>query len=394
MSVDVHNTRIEQMALTLPGEDDEFTDDSRGDVSWGLSSEKDQCPTLSVRHPDWASLAASIRSGRIVHDFFFRIEKPEVSCESCAGSGRNKDYAELETGFHRSGGGRWAGWGEGELLQSEVDALVERRRLGSAKAGPITPKNIRRYIVRSGRPLECYEVIKQRAAHLGIDCNRCFDCLGTGLVTEVPNRLVLFMWTFDPGLNDGRIEAAEVRLEDLQDIRDTLALAWESLMSRFGWAIGDVRHPTIRYIRDLKQAPSAPFEKEEWWDDCYHYTSFKEFLSAGFQAGAFFESPIVSYHIFADSGLRIHDHQPGCDLPKEFSLHFVMALPLSATAIKIVIERCTATDGDDLHYMLLKSFRAHERHFTWASGRTSGYARDASPQPNSPYDMLTDAIRH
>lgn len=374
MSIDVYNSRVKMLGLTLPGDDDELTDDRRGWVGWGPHDGSASPPGGTVVHRDWKSMAATLSGeSRVINDFFFRIGDPSEPCGACAGSGRSREYAELEAGFEASGGGRWAGWGKGPLLSKEVDFLVKTRGLGHVAAkGKITEKNIRRHLGRSsrGQP-SCYELLPLRAASLGIDCNECFECVGTGLLQTAPTRISLFMWTFDTECGPSRIDVCEdVKPAELPEVRKFLAaVGWEGVKERFRWAYGGAKRPDIRYVPEFLADTSAMFLRSSWWKDCVRYSSFSEFSDRGSAHDWYNDTLILDFRIFADTKHFVAEERPGFDFPEVFSIHLTRTLPRDASSQVFVIDGCVPSDADELRFILMRSFRLHERHFAWASGQ-------------------------
>jgi hypothetical protein len=375
MSQEIYNERVRRFGMTLPGRDEDHTDVSRGYVGWG-PGEDATCGSRTVEHADWpAALSAIQNPAREVHDFYFCINTPSEPCECCAGSGRNKDYAELADGFYRFGGGRWAGWGDGRLHQNEIDALIEHNRLGRVQKGEVTPENINKYLGRMGHDIiNRWILTPVRAANLGIDCNECYDCVGTGETPTGPTQISLYMWTFDTASGTSRVDTAEdVKMEEVAEIRDFLAdIGWEGVKRRFGWPAGDNMYPNIRYEQNFNRDPDRPFRNKGWWDSSMRFSSFEHFRREFGIGGDPDLNLIFDYQIIADEEFLNENPYASSELPEEFSLQVIMTHPRKGADRVLLIENCRAEHGEDIKVWLRKSYEVHGRHFSWAVGRDFG----------------------
>jgi hypothetical protein len=215
-----------------------------------------------------------------VFDFYFELERPSIDCPDCAGTGKNKLYAELAAAFY-TGQGRseWNGWGEGLLTEEEVKALVdngrlwditrpfvegvtitkedlfskyeidddalvkhiqdsrihvlpgERLRLDGVKLklkGYPTPQEVLAF-ARSQRGgihdgINRMILIPLRAKHLGIDDKDCPECLGTGRVHVAPFGLVLNAWIGSVVQERFQVvKVNDVQPEEIEAIRTMMA---------------------------------------------------------------------------------------------------------------------------------------------------------------------------
>lgn len=393
MSREIYNENVKKVGMTLPGRDDETTDTSRGYVGWGPGEDATCDQGRTVEHPDWPSAHAAMQNpAREIHDFYFDINTPSKKCECCAGSGRSKDYAELAEGFYRFGGGRWAGWGDGKLFQDEVDALVENRRLGrEAVKGEVTPENVGRFLGRMGHDaINRWILTPIRAAHLGIDCNECYDCVGTGLIATAPSRISLYIWTVDPMAGTTRVDTAEdVRLDEIDEIREYLnEIGWEATKRRFGWPSGDNMHPNIRYDENFRQDPARPFRTKGWWSSSQRFGSLDAFKREWGMGGDVDLNLIFDYRIITGKAHFADNDFASTELPETFSLQILMTHPRKGADRTLLIENCTSEDADEIKSWLRRSFEVHGRHFAWAAGREFGNEEHREVAPEEPYDAM------
>lgn len=395
MSRDIYNENIKKVGMTLPGRNDESTDVSRGYVGWGPGEDATCDQGRTVEHPDWPSVHAAMQNpAREIHDFYFDINTPSERCECCAGSGINKDYAELAEGFYRFGGGRWAGWGDGRLHQDEVDALVERRRLGrDAVKGEVTPDNVGKYLGRLGHDaINRWILTPIRAKHVGIDCNECFDCVGTGLIATAPTRISLYIWTVDPMSGTTRVDTAEdVRTDEIDEIREYLnEVGWEGVKRRFGWPSGDNMHANIRYEENFKRDPDRPFQKKGWWSSSQQFESLDHFKRDWGMGGDTDLNLIFDYRIITDDAYFQDNAFASSELPDTFDLQLIMTHPRKGADRTLLIENCTAEDGEEIKDWLRRSYEVHGRHFAWAAGREFGNEkeREAGAEQEAAYDAM------
>lgn len=395
MSREIYNERVANFGMTLPGRDDDSTDTSRGYVGWG-PGEDATCGDRTVEHADWpAALAALQNPAREIHDFYFHVDTPSEECGCCAGSGRNKDYAELFKGFYRHGGGRWAGWGDGRLYQDEIDALVEKNRIGprGTKKGDVTPENLHKFLGRMGHDAINHWILTPiRAAHVGIDCNECYDCVGTGKVPTAPTQISLYMWTFDPMSGTSRVDTAEdVRMEEVAEIRDYLVdVGWEGVKRRFGWPSGDNMHANIRYEENFRKDPDRPFVKKGWWDSSQRFRSLEAFKSEWGMGGKADLNLIFDYRIITDEDHFEDNPFASSELPETFALQVIMTHPRKGADRTLLIENCSADDGEEIKEWLRRSYEVHGRHFAWTLGREFGNEKqqEEAPEQEASYDAV------
>lgn len=394
MSREIYNERVAKFGMTLPGRDDESTDCSRGYVGWGPGEDATCDQGRTVEHADWESALSAIQNpAREIHDFYFHVETPSKKCECCAGSGRNKDYAELYHGFYRHNGGRWAGWGDGPLHQNEIDALLEKGRLGRAKKGDVTPANVKKYLGLGGHDAINHWILTPiRAANLGLDCNECFDCVGTGLVATAATRISLYMWTFDPMSGTSRVDTAEdVRMEETSEIRDYMAdIGWEGVKRRFGWPSGDNMHANIRYEENFRRDPARPFNNKGWWSSSMRFNSLDAFKREWGMGGDPDLNLIFDYRIITDEGHFEDNPFASSELPETFAFQVIMTHPRKGADRTLLIENCSADDGEEIKNWLRQSYEVHGRHFAWAAGREFGNEKrdDAEPEADTSYEAM------
>jgi hypothetical protein len=395
MSREIYNEHVAKLGMTLPGRDEENTDCSRGYVGWGPHEDATCDKGRTVEHPDWPSAHAVLQNpAREIHDFYFDVNTPSRKCECCEGSGRNKDYAELAEGFYDFGGGRWAGWGDGRLHQNEVDALIEKGRLGrNAVKGEVTPENVNKYLGRMGHDaINRWILTPIRASNLGIDCNECYDCVGTGYIATAPTRISLYMWTFDPMHGTSRVDTAEdVRMEEVEEIREYLnEIGWEGVKRRFGWPSGDNMHANIRYEENFRRDPGRPFNNKGWWSDSMRFRSLETFKREWGMGGDADLNLIFDYRIITDDHYFERNPFAPSELPDTFGLQLIMTHPRKGADRTLLIEKCSADDGEEIKDWLRKSYEVHGRHFAWAAGREFGNEerKDAEPEEDAPYDAM------
>lgn len=398
MSLDAYNSIVTSFAKDLPGREDEATDTSRGYVGWGpLEDAMDR--SRSIEHADWDAVLGAIQNpAREIHDFYFEVETPSVKCDCCAGSGVNKDYEELDRGFYRHGGGRWAGWGE-RLFQNEIDELVAKKRIGrNAEPGSITPENLKRHLGVMGHDaINRWCVLPIRAKNLGLDCNPCYDCAGTGMTPTDSTKLRLHIWTFNPESGKSRCDSAmDVKMDQVEEIREYLnEIGWEGVRRRFGWASGDNLYSEIRYDSNFKRAIDQPFVQKDsakrvWWTDSLAYDSFDEFRRE-FIGGDPDLNLVFDYRILASDSHVTDNPYSGSELPEEkFGLALWMSHPRKGASRTILVSNCSEDDGQELKEFLKKSYDVHGRHFAWATGRPFGNEKVAEAEAVSeePYDAV------
>lgn len=376
MSLEIYNARIDKLAKSLPGRDEAKTDTSRGYVGWGPGEDAACADGRTVVHADWQALLADVQTpAREIHDFYFEAHTPSKPCECCAGSGKNKDYAELAEGFYRFGGGRWAGWGNGKLYQNEIDALLKHRRLMVREGDVVTPDNLKKYLFHHGHDaINRWILIPVRAENLGISTVDCFECVGTGLIPTDTTKIMLHMWTFDPLSGTSRVDTAKsVAPEELDEVKEFLReIAWEGVKRRFGWVSGDNMHPDIRYEENFRQDPSRPFVNKGWWDSSQQFRSFDHFKSEWGVDGDPDLNLVFDYRIVADQSHLDDNPFAHSELPEEFTLQVMMTHPRKGADRMLVINGCTPEDSEEIKNWLLKSFEVHGRHFAWAVGRAFG----------------------
>lgn len=375
--IDESVERLKQIALTLPGRDDETTDTSRAYAGWGPDEDSTYGGGRTVRHADWETAKAEIMqesAPRVLHDFYFNVHTPTKSCVCCNESGISLEYDELSRGFYRSGGGRWSGWGDA-LEQDEIDLLVAEKRLGfDTKVGDVTPENIKEHLGWMGHDgINRYLVTPLRAKKLGIDTSLCEECEGVGHVPTAPTKLRLFMWTF---AEDGtsRVDTAEnVSLDELDEIREfTRQTGWEGVRDRFGWVTGETG-PNIVFEND---DPRVPSKQGRHWDEDRLYGSFEEFHAE-------FGDAIPAFNVAHDYTIFCEDKyfEAGIgekgELPEQFSLLIAMTHPRKGASRYIFVSNCKAENGDDLKKWLRTSYDEQAPRFAWSSG--TALENDAAP---------------
>lgn len=385
MSRDINNQRVLDAARELPGRDDP-TDQSRGYTGWG-PGEDAMCGARAVEHSTWQDMLGAIQNpAREVHDFYFEHYEERETCSCCDGSGKNKDFAELEEGFYSTGRGRWRGWGD-RLTQEEVDLLVDKRRLGRAKKGEVTPQNIRSYQSFIGHDaINRWLLTPVRAKGLGISTDDCFECVGVGKVPVSGATVRLHAWTFDVDAGSSRVDTAmHVSLSELDEVRGFLEqVGWEGVKRRFGWAVSDNMHPEIVY-------------EEDWNTFSGRKLRMKGEPSFGGTDGAF--PTWKHFHTGKDTDLNlVFDYKivapveardevyAGSELPEKFGLRIWMTHPRKGTDVVNVIREATREDAGEIKEFLRQSFEVHGRHFAWAVGREFGNeaAKDSAETQESP----------
>lgn len=396
-SVEVYNERVRRAMLNLPGRCDDTTDVSRGFVGWGPHEDYTYKSGRTIEHDDWqAALAAIQNPVREIHDFYFSHHVPSEECACCDGSGVNKDYAELARGFYYRGGGRWAGWGDRELYQNEVDALVDNNRLENAKKGEVTPQNLHKHMRWGHDGINRWILIPLRARNIGIDCNECFDCVGAGFVPVDRAKIQLNIWTFDPLNGTSRVDYVKsVQLDEVEEIRDFLnEVGWEAVKKRFGWPAGDNMYSTIRFAEnfttDTKRsfgARDAHGHKKFGWATPERFRSFAAYKQRWFNCRTDMNL-IFDYRVVASDDHHQDNPFADTELPEEFTLQLLITHPRKGVDKVIEVQGCTKGDQQDIEELLLRSFEVHGRHFAWAVDRKFGNEVEADeiheePEPES-----------
>lgn len=396
MSEEVHNSRVIKIASSLPGSgcDDDvgyigiMTDGSRGSTLWVPDGDETRKPGKTVRHQDWQTgLAALQNPARDIHDFYFEPHIPAETCACCAGSGKNKDFQELFKGFYRSGGGRWAGWGDRILMDDELDYLHDRGRFGVTPRRKITGLNYRRYFETffGTDAVDQWRLTPIRAKHLGISTNDCEECVGKGLSPSAPARISLNVWTFDPAKGTSRVDVIEdVRMDELEEVREYLSqIGWDGVMRRLGWAVGDNLHSAIPYERHRTTYPLRRFKRRSLasFGDDIAFKTFSQFADRFDLCDPALASDTTRFDslnlvfdcwIHAPDGYEEENPFASSELPENFSLSVWMSHPRKGADRLIFIEDCSRKDGELIRSMLARSFAVHGRHFSWAVGREFG----------------------
>lgn len=380
MSREIRNQRVLDAVRKLPGREDP-TDQSRGYVGWG-PDEDATSGGRTVEHATWQDLLGAIQNpAREIHDFYFSHHVPSQECPCCAGSGRNKDFAELNSGFYRGGGGRWRGW-SARLTQEEVDVLVDGNRLWRAEKEVVTPDNVQKFLEPFGHDeINRWLLTPVRAKALGISTAECFDCVGTGQVPTADAAVRLYAWTFDAAAGTSRVDTAEnVPLGEIGEIREFMAdIGWEGVKRRLGWAVSDNMHPEIVYEDKWQtfgdRTIALKGEPSFWGQDGSHPT-WQHFF-ADHSALDPDMNLVFDYKIVAAENIRDVDFS-GSELPEKFGLRLWITYPRKGSDVVIAIRECTREDAAEIKEYLSRSYQVHGRHFAWAVGREFGNEAVAS----------------
>lgn len=389
MSREIRNQRVLEAVKKLPGRDEEIADASRGYVGWGPHEDAMASDGRTVEHATWQDLLGAIQNpAREVHDFYFAHHVETEECSCCAGSGKNRDYAELEAGFYSSGSGRWRGWGN-RLRQEEIDLLIENRRLGRVSKGEVTPENLYKHLGRIGHDaINRWILTPARAKHLGIPVDDCFECVGTGYIPVSDATIQLHVWTFDIEAGESRVDTAlHVPLEEIEEVREFMEkVGWEGVKRRFGWAIGDNMHPDIEYVEDWQAFTErkAKLTGEP---------SFRG-KDGGFPTWQHFHTGpdpdlnlVFSYKVVAPIEAR-DEMFAGTELPETFGLIIWMTHPRKGTDVVNYVREARREDEPDIKAFLRQSFEVHGRHFAWAAGRAFGNEIERD-EPEAPDESST-----
>lgn len=391
MSREIHNQRMLDAARNLPGRGSPH-DVSRGYVGWGPDEEATMGKGKTARHATWQDMLGAIQNpAREIHDFYFQHHVESEPCPCCDGSGKNRDFAELDRGFYRSGSGRWRGWSE-TLTQEEIDLLVGDGRLLNARKGEVTPQNLRDHLGRMGHDLvNKWILLPARAKSLGIPIGDCFECVGTGKVPMSEATIMLHAWTFDAVAGTSRVDTAlDVRLPELDEIREFMAtVGWEGVKRRFGWAVGDNMYPEIVYADDwnafVDRRPEMKGRPSFRGRDGAHPTWRHFHVGPDTDLNLVFDCKVV-----APAEAR-HETYAGSELPERFGLLLWMTHPRKGTDVVNAIHEATPEDAAEIKAFLRKSFEVHGRHFAWAVGRRFGNEEvhgadfDGSDETRSPF---------
>lgn len=209
-------------------------------VFWGVGEDYMDMPHIdggwngSIIASDWSSF--DIKEPNELNEiinFYFAIERDNVKCEHCDGTGHNPATKVISDGFYDfdHNGTRWCE----KITDDEVDALWAHHRLHQFKTKPtaneVNTAEIKGF-VHDG--INRIILIETRAKRLGV-YGHCEHCEGHGYIFTVPNaRLELNLWIIHPRKGAARgVRIETIQEHELPEVLATLREAAQRNAERF-----------------------------------------------------------------------------------------------------------------------------------------------------------------
>jgi len=183
----------------------------------------------------WAEFNWSLDDLNECGNFYFHIEREQINCTECDGSGHNAATKVLADTFYDHDGDGARQWCA-SITDDEVTALLEGKRLHQFKTTPTATEVNRKQ--RGGLihdAINRWILIETRAKRLGV-YGKCERCEGHGIIYTAPAaHLSLTLWMLHPRKGCSRgVEIKRVEQSDMGAVIAWLQAAAQRNADRFG----------------------------------------------------------------------------------------------------------------------------------------------------------------